>query len=298
MADGLRAPRRRVRSTGVELVGDDASRPSLPGIGAATDDDFGREFLDLKMSVAVVDDLDGAIDHVNRFGTGHTEAILTRDLAPAGVSPTRSTPPRWSSTPRPASSTARSSASAPRSVSPRRSCTPAGPMGLRELTTSSTSSWATGRCGVTEHGRRPRRQRVRTTSLAEARFDSIAAVLEGLRGVDYLADNGIAGVVYLADRLGKPVLVEGPAGTARPSWPRRWPELTGSRLIRLQCYEGLDESKAIYEWNYKKQLLRIQADREHERDWRDRSRTTSSPRSSCSPGRCSRRSAPRSRSCC
>ena len=55
--------------------------------------------------------------------------------------------------------------------------------------------------------------------------------------------------------------------SARPSSPRPSPRVTGARLIRLQCYEGLDESKAIYEWNYKKQLLRIQADREHERDW-------------------------------
>ena len=55
--------------------------------------------------------------------------------------------------------------------------------------------------------------------------------------------------------------------SARPSWPRRWPRSPASRLIRLQCYEGLDESKALYEWNYKKQLLRIQADREHETDW-------------------------------
>ena len=55
--------------------------------------------------------------------------------------------------------------------------------------------------------------------------------------------------------------------SARPSWRRRVAEVTGSRLIRLQCYEGLDEAKALYEWNYKKQLLRIQADREHEADW-------------------------------
>ncbi len=65
---------------GVELVGDDAARALVPGMGTATDDDFGREYLDLKMSVAVVPNLDAAIAHVNRFGTGHTEAILTRDL--------------------------------------------------------------------------------------------------------------------------------------------------------------------------------------------------------------------------
>jgi len=86
-------------------------------------------------------------------------------------------------------------------------------------------------------------------------------VRESLRGVDYLADDGIAGVAYLADRLGKPVLVEGPAGTGKTQLAKSIAEITGSRLIRLQCYEGLDESKALYEWNYKKQLLRIQADR-------------------------------------
>ena len=68
---------------GVELVGDARAQAILPGIDPATDDDFGREFLGLKMSVGVVSSLDAAIDHVNRFGSGHTEAILTRDLAAA-----------------------------------------------------------------------------------------------------------------------------------------------------------------------------------------------------------------------
>ncbi|MDQ1521179.1 MAG: hypothetical protein QOI55_2252 [Actinomycetota bacterium] len=99
------------------------------------------------------------------------------------------------------------------------------------------------------------------------RFDSVPEVLERLRSVDYLADTGIAGVVYLADRLEKPVLVEGPAGVGKTELAKAAAASTGARLIRLQCYEGLDESKAIYEWNYKKQLLRIQADREHEGDW-------------------------------
>jgi MoxR-like ATPase len=92
------------------------------------------------------------------------------------------------------------------------------------------------------------------------RFESIQAVREGLAEVDYLADEGIAGVVFLADRLGKPVLVEGPAGTGKTELAKSVARMTASRLIRLQCYEGLDESKALYEWNYKKQLLRIQAD--------------------------------------
>jgi MoxR-like ATPase len=77
--------------------------------------------------------------------------------------------------------------------------------------------------------------------------------------VGYLADDSISGVVYLADRLAKPVLVEGPAGTGKTQLAKSVAELIGARLIRLQCYEGLDESKALYEWNYRKQLLRIQA---------------------------------------
>src|SRR5580700_2743462 len=96
---------------------------------------------------------------------------------------------------------------------------------------------------------------------APSRFESPTAVREGLRTVSYLADDGTAGVVYLAERLGKPVLVEGPAGTGKTQLAKSVAELTGARLIRLQCYEGLDESKALYEWNYKKQLLRIQAQR-------------------------------------
>ncbi len=92
------------------------------------------------------------------------------------------------------------------------------------------------------------------------RFDSIDAVREGLRSVDYLADDSIAGIAYLADRLEKPVLIEGPAGTGKTQLAKSIAEMSGSRLIRLQCYEGLDEAKALYEWNYKKQLLRIQVE--------------------------------------
>jgi MoxR-like ATPase len=94
-----------------------------------------------------------------------------------------------------------------------------------------------------------------------ARFESVAAVRHALREVGYLADEGIASVVFLGDRLGKPVLIEGPAGTGKTELAKSVALATRSRLIRLQCYEGLDESKALYEWNYKKQLLRIQAER-------------------------------------
>ena len=101
------------------------------------------------------------------------------------------------------------------------------------------------------------------------RFESVGEVIPRLRAVDYLADATIAGVVYLADRLEKPVLVEGPAGVGKTELAKALSRATGARLIRLQCYEGLDEAKALYEWNYKKQLLRIQADREHETSWAD-----------------------------
>src|SRR5713226_1399301 len=99
------------------------------------------------------------------------------------------------------------------------------------------------------------------------RFATVEATNAALREVDYLADTNISGVVYLADRLQKPVLVEGPAGVGKTELAKAIAASTGARLIRLQCYEGLDEAKALYEWNYKKQLLRIQSDREHETSW-------------------------------
>ena len=94
----------------------------------------------------------------------------------------------------------------------------------------------------------------------DVQFDDLDGVRNALADADYLADAGIAGIVYLAERLGKPILVEGPAGTGKTQLAKSVSEITGARLIRLQCYEGLDESKALYEWNYKKQLLRIQTE--------------------------------------
>src|SRR5579875_2646532 len=96
----------------------------------------------------------------------------------------------------------------------------------------------------------------------------IEEVRAGLSRVGYVADERIAGVVHLAGRLEKPVLVEGPAGTGKTQLAKSVAEATGRRLIRLQCYEGLDEAKALYEWNYRKQLLRIQAERSSS-PWQD-----------------------------
>jgi MoxR-like ATPase len=89
--------------------------------------------------------------------------------------------------------------------------------------------------------------------------DSIAEVTKALADVEYLADEPAALVSFLAQRLGKPILVEGPAGVGKTELAKALSRATGRDLIRLQCYEGLDESKALYEWNYRKQLLRIQA---------------------------------------
>src|SRR6476469_9649248 len=90
--------------------------------------------------------------------------------------------------------------------------------------------------------------------------DGSAAEVKGaLAEVGYLADEPAALVSFLAQRLGKPVLVEGPAGVGKTELAKALSRATGRELIRLQCYEGLDEAKALYEWNYRKQLLRIQA---------------------------------------
>jgi MoxR-like ATPase len=87
---------------------------------------------------------------------------------------------------------------------------------------------------------------------------AVAGVLEGLRGAGYLADTAAGTVVHLAAELRKPVLVEGPAGTGKTQLAKSVAQAAGKRLIRLQCYEGLDESKAIYEWDYRRQLLQLQ----------------------------------------
>ncbi len=108
--------------------------------------------------------------------------------------------------------------------------------------------------------------------MGDTMFGDLASVRQDLRDVGYLADDGIASVDFLAEKLGKPVLVEGPAGTGKTALGQSVAAMTGARLIRLQCYEGLDEAKALYEWNYKKQLLRIQADRgsdSNNEDWVD-----------------------------
>ena len=91
-------------------------------------------------------------------------------------------------------------------------------------------------------------------------FQSIEEARDGLGRAGYLADEPASLVSFLAGRLGKPVLVEGPAGVGKTELAKALSRATGRKLVRLQCYEGLDEAKALYEWNYRKQLLRIQTE--------------------------------------
>ena len=223
-----------------------------------------REFLALKMSVAVVPSLDAAIDHVNRFGSGHTEAILTaRPRAPHGASP-------------------REVDAGTVIVNASTRFTDGAEFGFgAEIGISTQKLHARGPDGaarahhlqVRRLGRRPDR-----SSETRARPCGSDAMAERFESVDEVID-APARRPTTWPTPASPGSCSSPTGSrsrcwsrarpasARPSSPRRSPQVTGSRLIRLQCYEGLDEAKALYEWNYKKQLLRIQADREHEASW-------------------------------
>jgi len=97
----------------------------------------------------------------------------------------------------------------------------------------------------------------------------IRKIKEAMKAADYLCDNAIATALFLAGEMNKPILAEGPAGVGKTDLAKAYGRANSLSLIRLQCYEGLDEAKALYEWNYKKQLLRIQADRDEEVSWRE-----------------------------
>jgi MoxR-like ATPase len=99
------------------------------------------------------------------------------------------------------------------------------------------------------------------------RFASVDDVLARLSGVGYLPSEAIATATFLGDRLGKPLLVEGPAGVGKTELAKAVAAATGARLVRLQCYEGVDEARALYEWNHAKQLLRITAERDAGATW-------------------------------
>jgi MoxR-like ATPase len=96
------------------------------------------------------------------------------------------------------------------------------------------------------------------------RPESVAELTEALRGVDYLADRGLATTLHVALQLGRPVLLEGEVGVGKTEVARALAELLGRRLIRLQCYEGIDAQQALYEWDYARQMLQIRALSEHQ----------------------------------
>lgn len=100
-------------------------------------------------------------------------------------------------------------------------------------------------------------------------FHSIEELQQKLAECDYLTDRSVATVVFLAIRLQKPILVEGPAGVGKTELAKVLASATNSRLIRLQCYEGLDEAKALYEWNYQKQLLCLSVKQNQSKSWRE-----------------------------
>jgi MoxR-like ATPase len=142
-------------------------------------------------------------------------------------------------------------------------------------------------------------------------FSSPSQVKEALGRQQYIASDEIATTVFLTTQLGKPLLCEGPAGVGKTELAKSIAGATGRELIRLQCYEGLDETKALYEWEYAKQLLYTQLLRDKLQDtlagaatlaqaadrW-PRRRTSSSRCGSCCSGHCCAPFSARSRRCC
>src|SRR5271157_6316841 len=94
-------------------------------------------------------------------------------------------------------------------------------------------------------------------------------ISDGLRRAKYVTNERVETAIFLALALEKPLLIEGPAGAGKTEVAKVVAEILHTELIRLQCYEGLDEARALYEWNYQKQLLRLQADEHEGMRWED-----------------------------
>ena len=184
-------------------------------------------------------DVDRITNHVlgRRLHTGQRQGMHLRDGAPGG-----------------------------RALHERRSRRPADLSGARP-----SLRYATTRSAGAHRSRKSRREqgarslRGRSTSVSErsaASFESVDAVMDALREHGYIADIRLATIVFLVTRLNKPMLIEGPAGVGKTELAKALAGISGRRLLRLQCYEGQDETKALYEWDYGKQLLYTQILRE------------------------------------
>ena len=292
------------RLDGVELVGDEPARApgARPSARRPTTTSADRVPRPQAGGGAWSPSLDAAIDHVNRYGIGPQRGHRHRATSrPPTASPARSTPP-----PSLVNASTRFvdgeefGFGAEIGISTQK-LHARGPMGLRELTTTKYVVRGTARSGLRSAPIVLDRRSSRPVRSADGRLP-LRVRPRRPRGAARGRVPGRRG--HRRRRVPRRPAAE--AGPGRGSGRHRQDPAgqvggrdDGARLIRLQCYEGLDESKALYEWNYKKQLLRIQAERDDEAGTVGaRSRTTSSPRSSCSPARCSRPSGPTTRSCC
>ena len=263
------------------------------GVTVRTDpseDELRAEFLSMDISLAVVDGVDAAIAHVNEYGSGHTEAIVATDIAAAQ----RFTERVDAAAVMVNASTAFTDGEqfgfgAEIGISTQK-LHARGPMGLPELTSTKWIVWETATPARPDTNERLREenwtQHVSVPARSAPLFADIDDVARRLAETGYLPDTATATAVFLADRLGKPLLVEGPAGVGKTELARAVAQATGSELVRLQCYEGVDEARALYEWNHAKQILRIQAGSLHPParpavTTGNRRRPMCSPRSSC-----------------
>ena len=224
----------------VELFIDPIIKKDFPALTIATDEHFETEFHDLKLAIKVVNNIEEAISHINEFSSGHTEAILTESTESADLftssidssvlfvnSSTRFTDGEMFGF------------GAEIGISTQKLHV-RGPMGLEALTSEKYVVKGNGQI----------------RKMSDKKLQ-----IKDFEKNNYFATQELVDVVNAALFLDKPLLIEGPAGTGKTYLAKSLSNMLSRELIRLQCHEGIDEDKAIYEWDYKKQLLSIQNDK-------------------------------------